>query len=112
MTQAADEMMTTAEVCRRLFTSGRTVQKWMRDDKLTVVRVDRAAYVTRESVVRMGAELGMTEGQVMRGAGEADAGATRRPGPPRYKPTAWESVTNRACPRCGRATARGWCITC
>lgn len=115
MTTAESDIMTLQEASRCLFVDPRTIQKWAGSGKIEPVTVGRTTYFTRSSIIKAGMERGMTEDQVLNGqleAGDPSDAVAEVPGPPRFRPTVWPSVSNRVCARCGKSTPRGWCVSC
>lgn len=110
MTLPDVDTMNKMEAGRRLFTTTRTVESWISSGKLDTVRVGPAVYVTKASVIRMGAVMGMTEEQIMQDEGLEEATFIQQK-PAKPRPTVWRQGPDR-CPRCSKPTARGWCLNC
>lgn len=110
MTEPEADLMDKAEAIRRLLTTRRTLYVWMNEGRITPVKIGKSTYVTKESVLRQGAALGMSEDQVM-APDDPGSGEDAELSPFRHRPTSWPTRTRR-CRKCDKLAPGGWCLSC
>lgn len=112
MTIESSDIMHKREASMRLYATPTTLLKWISEGKLTTVRVGKSDYITKESVLKMGTVLGIPLDDLTRGPWLDDELSPNQWQPSPIKPTVWPTFVMKNCSRCGKSTARGWCLTC
>lgn len=108
----SSDIMHKREASSRLYATSTTILKWISEGKLTAVRVGKSDYITKDSVLKMGEVLGIPWDELTRVPWIDDELSPDQWQPSPIKPTVWPSLAMKMCSRCGRPTARGWCLTC